>query len=154
MTKKIEHAEITSMLHSCFFGLENAHNKLTGSGHKAVIPEVAKMLPHILDIKGDLKLDKDKSLDENLQYLQEFFNNDEFFDKVVIGKIDDNKYFFQLDGCFLAKSGVHGILQPEKNTCMFVHIIASVIYLKTGKPLRVSNSEFSELGTRTTIEIV
>ncbi|MCL7414519.1 MAG: hypothetical protein M8349_00435 [ANME-2 cluster archaeon] len=154
MDKKIEQAEITSMLHSCFFGLEKAHNKLTGSGHKAVVPQVARMLPQILNVKGELRFDNDKTLDENLQDLQDYFNNPEFFEEVLIEKIDDNRYSFEIKGCFLAKTGVHSILKPDSNTCMLVYIIASMINIKTGKSLRISNSVFSELGTKTSIEIV
>lgn len=154
MNEKIEHAEITSMLHSCYFGLENAHNKLTGSGHRAVIPEVAKMLPHILAVKGEVKFDENMSLDGNMQQLQDYFNNEEFFDMVKMQKLNDNKFLFQIDGCFLAKSGVHEILKPDKNSCMFAHILASLIHIKTGKTMRINSSEFTESGSKTIIETV
>ncbi|HUW68369.1 MAG TPA: hypothetical protein VMW20_10080 [Candidatus Nanoarchaeia archaeon] len=56
MDRKIELPEITSMLHSCFFGLENAHSKLIGSGHRAIISEIAKMLPGIRKQRVNLNL--------------------------------------------------------------------------------------------------
>ena len=154
MGDKIDYPEIASMLHSTFFGLENAHNKLTGSSHKAVVPEIAKMLPLILDAKGELKFDESKSLEEELQMLEDHFNNAEFFDKVTIEKINDSKYAFTIEGCFLAKSGVHDILKPNKNTCMFAYIVASALSIRTGKSLRVSSSEFPQYDSRTVIELV
>ncbi|TFH43640.1 MAG: hypothetical protein E4G94_04575 [ANME-2 cluster archaeon] len=154
MERKIELPEIASMLHSCFFGMENAHSKLIGSGHRAIVPEIAKMLPGILEAKGELKFDENSTIDDDLQRLQEYFNNDQYFNKVLIEKIDDNKYLFQIDGCFLAKTGVHKVLKPEHNTCLFAFIMGAVIHNKTGKSIRLFSSEFFDEGTRTIIEIV
>lgn len=154
MSDKIDYPELASMLHSTFFGLENAHNKLTGNSHKAVVPEIAKMLPLILDAKGELRFDDNRSLDDELQMLEDHFNNDEFFDKVMIEKLDDDKYVFHIEGCFLAKSGVHDVLKPDKNTCMFAYIVASSLTLKSGKNLRVSSSEFTKYDSKTVIELV
>ena len=154
MTDKVDLPELASMLHSTFFGLENAHNKLTGSGHKAVVPEIAKMLPLILDAKGELKFDESRSLDDELQMLEDHFNNDEFFDKVTIEKLDHDKYAFEIDGCFLAKSGVHDVLKPDNNTCMFAYIVASALSLKTEKNVRIASSEFAKHDSRTVIELV
>ncbi|MDF1534002.1 MAG: hypothetical protein P1P69_05810 [Methanosarcinaceae archaeon] len=154
MSNKIDYSEIASMLHSTFFGLENAHNKLTGSSHRAVVPEIAKILPLILDAKGELAFDESKSLEKELQMLEDHFNNDEFFDKVTIEKLDDSKYAFNINGCFLAKSGVHDVLKPDHNTCMFAYIVASALSIRLGKNLRISSSEFTQYDSTTIIELV
>ena len=154
MVNKVDLPELASMLHSTFFGLENAHNKLTGNSHKAVVPEIAKMLPLIFEAKGELKLDESRSLDEELQILEDHFNNEEFFDKVTIEKLYDNKYVFQIEGCFLAKTGVHDVLKPDKNTCMFAYILASTLSLKTEKNMRIESSEFTKYDSKTVIELV
>lgn len=153
MDKKISGNEIPALLHSAFFGLEMAHGKLTGNSSRAIMQGILKYLPLILNKEGQHIIAHDRTLEENIETFKEYLSNPDLFEKVIFEKTGEDSYNFELRGCFLAKTGVHETLAPEKCTCPFAIIASTIIYELSNKNITISYSEFDKMDARTKIQL-
>ncbi len=153
MEKQISGKDIPALLHSAFFGFELAHGKLTGNSSRAIMQGIIKYLPLILNKEGQHIIDHDRTLEENIGAFKEYLSNPELFEKVIFEKTGEDSYTFELRGCFLAKTGVHEILAPEKCTCPFAIIASTIIYELSKKDITISYSEFDKTDAKTNIQI-
>lgn len=153
MKKQIRGNDIAAILHSAFFGFELGHGKLTGNSSRAIMHGILQYLPLILNKEGQDVINKDKSLEENINSFREYLSNPELFEKVVFERTGNDSYVFELHGCELAKKGVHEILSPKKCTCPFAIIASTIIYEITKKDITISYSEFEKTEARTKIQI-
>lgn len=149
---KIDLGDMAALLHSGFFAFERAHGELIGSGSKAILRYVVRDLPGILEARGDSLIDENRSLDENLEAVVDYFSNPEHFKDVSIER-DGDRFEFRIGECQLARTGVHEVLS-EKNTCPFAIIIASILYQLTGENVSIHDSEYTEYGNCTVLELV
>lgn len=150
--KIINEAEMAALLHTCFFGFERAHGKLTGRGSRAILQYVVKGLPRILHHRDQHLVQEDAPLEENLARFNNYFSRSELFDSVELRREDEDKYCFVIEGCPLA-DGVHEILDPDA-VCPFAIVAASVLYHLTGQDVSIQDSNYTDDGTTTRIEII
>lgn len=145
--------EVSSMLHGVLFGLEKVLMTRYNANYKILIPFILEELDNLLQ---EIKIiDKDKSLDENLATIEKFLTNEYVLEGVTFEKVDDNKYIFSIEECHSATAGVHDLLKMEKGSCPWPIIVAAFIsrYLGEDKSVEVGDSEYTEKGSKTVLEI-
>ncbi|MEM2924100.1 MAG: DUF5788 family protein [Methanocellales archaeon] len=142
--------EIAVLLHSAFFGIVWSHYNMVEDLEGRIYIGSITQLPPILHREG-FKVDRSKKLEDSLREFAEHLQNKEFFDFVEFRRLDENRFVFEIDGCALAKNGIHEML--TRDVCPFALIAASMLYELAEKPLYIAASEFTVLGSRTILEM-
>jgi hypothetical protein len=141
------------MLHAVLFGLEKVLMTRYNANYKILIPYILEELDTLLQ---EIQIiDKDKSLDENLEEVKKFLSNKYVLEGVSFEKIGQNKYKFSIEECKSATAGVHDLLKMEKGSCPWPVIVAAFVsrYLGEDKSVEIGDSEFTEKGSTTILEI-
>lgn len=145
--------ELSSMMHCVLFGLEKVLMNRFNVGSKVFIPYILDELEELL---SNLKIiDKEKSIEENIEKIKEFLSNDDVFKGIQINRINDNDIVFQLEECSFATSGVHDSLEMGDSMCACSLIASSILSgaLDDKKYLEVQESEYTDKGSKTVFKI-
>jgi hypothetical protein len=145
--------EVSSMLHGVLFGLEKTLMTRYNANCKIFIPFIMKELEDLLQ---DINImEKDKGIKENLDKIRIFLSDGQILNGVTFEKLDENKYSFNIEQCGMATSGVHEVLKMEKGYCPFALIVATFLsrVLEAGKNMEIGDSEYTDQGSMTVLEI-
>lgn len=151
MDSKMTFGDMAVLFHSSFFAFEQSHGKITGSSSRAILQQIVRVMPKILEKEGQPVINESLTLEENMAHFRDYLSNKELIGNVNFEKEGDI-FKLEIDGCAVAKSGVHEILDPRKSTCPYAIAAAAMIFYLTGKNLTIEDSEFTEDGTKTVLK--
>ncbi|MCX6664219.1 MAG: hypothetical protein NTZ75_08240 [Euryarchaeota archaeon] len=152
--QKMNMKDLANLLHSALFSLERAIQETNSRTSMVITSHSCKFLDKIEEKKGS-KLFSSKSIEEAIKNFVEFTSGSDFFEHVEFKKIGDEEYLFKIDGCMLAKSGVHDTLDPKNDICP-IALVAGAI-LKHDNPssdVIVEPSKFTDTGIENIIHFV
>jgi hypothetical protein len=154
--KKMSMGEIGSMLHGLLFAYEKVFLNLFGKQEaKKLFSYIIEELVPILYDERNQVIDKSLGIEENIERLQYFLSNENFIKDLKIEKLDENKYVIDVGECVFAKEGIHEILKMKEGSCPYALIAAAVLTSVEGEDqyVNVGDSEFTELGSKTIINV-
>jgi hypothetical protein len=150
--KKISMADLANLLHSSVFSLEKSIQETMNGLHIIVTSHAAKYIGAIEEKKGS-KLYSNVDLDKAIENFVDHTSDSEFFDELEIKKIDAEQYLVKIEGCALAKTGVHTTLKPENDVCPMALAAGAVLkYVEPDRDVVVKPSNFDDEGSLTEIQ--
>jgi hypothetical protein len=154
--KKMTAGELGSMLHALLFAYEKVFLKFFGKEEaKKLFSYLIEELIPILYNEKNLVIDKNLSIEENMERLKYFLSNEAFIKGLKIEKVDDKKFVVDIEDCEFAKEGIHEILNMEGGSCPYALIAAAVLTSVEGAEqyIQIGESDFTELGSKTYLHI-
>jgi hypothetical protein len=154
--RPISFSEVAALLHGILFAYEKVVAELYKGKHKILFPYIMEDMVKVLSSQDLAVVDSKSSLEENMKGLKDYLSNDEFLKGVSFKTIDDETYSFDIDECSFAMAGVHDILKLHGGICPFALAVAAILSeeMKEGQYLDVTDSEYSDKGSRTNLKIV
>ncbi|HIH44322.1 MAG TPA: hypothetical protein HA257_04340 [Candidatus Methanoperedenaceae archaeon] len=152
MADRMTFGDMAALFHSSFFAFEQAHGRITGTASRAILQQIVRVMPKILEKEGQPVINKSLTLEENMAHFRDYIHNEELIENVNFENNDD-MFNIEIKGCTVAKSGVHEILDPKKSTCPYAIVAAAMIFYLTGKNLTIEDSEFTKDGTKTLLKL-
>ena len=144
--QKMNMSDLANLLHSALFSLERAIQETSGTTSMITTFHSCKFLDKIEQKKGS-KLFSSENADEAVKNFVEFTSGSDFFEHVDFTKINDEDYLFKINGCMLAKNGVHNILNPNKDICPMALIAGGILKHTTpNSEVMVEPSTFTDTG--------
>jgi hypothetical protein len=152
--KKMDMADVANLFHSTLFSLERAIQEVNGNTSMIVTSHACKFLDKIEE-KKDSKMFTGGNLEEAIDNFIEFTSGSNFFEHVDFKKINDEEYLFEIQGCALAKSGVHDTLNPEKDICPIALVAGAILkYYTPYSDVVVEPSKFTSTGIENRIHCI
>jgi hypothetical protein len=151
---KLSLGDLANLLHSSVFSLEKSIQETMNGEHIIVTSHATRYIGAIEEKRGT-KLFSNGGLEKAIENFVEYTTESEFFDKLEIKKIDDEKYLVNIEGCALAKTGVHTTLNPEKDICPMALAAGAVFkYIEPDRDVVVKPSHFDDEGSLTEIQFI
>jgi hypothetical protein len=143
--KKMEMVDLANLLHSTVFSLERAIQETSARTSMIVTSHACKFLDKIEE-KKDSKIFTSGNLEEAVNNFIRFTSGSDFFEQVEFKKIGEEGYLFKIQGCTLAKSGVHDTLCPENDICPMALVAGAILkYYNPNSDVVVEPSKFTNL---------
>lgn len=139
------------LIHTVLFAYEKSHGRMTGSGSKAVLQLAVEFMPLLLKELKFPELNRDKSIEENISSYIAMVRETGYIRDAALNRSGENCYTFESKNCRFAPTG-HKIFTGG-HICPFAILAASVLYLKTGESISMNESEFTQTGSRTVINV-
>ncbi len=139
------------LIHSVLFAYQKSHGRMVGSGSRAVLQLAMEFLPLLLKEFKFPELNRGKSVEDNISSYITMVRETGYFEDAVLSQSGENGYTFESKNCKFASTG-HKIF-TSGHICPFAILAASVLYLKTGENISMSESEFTKTGSRTVINV-
>lgn len=153
--RKLNFAELASLLHGLLFAYEKVFINLYGDDARKLYPYIIEELAHLLHTGDNPVIDKSMSAEENIERIIQYISNEEYLNNINFKKEGDGKWVFDIKTCSFAKSGVHDILKVKEGICPFGLVIASCLTeLSDNGYVRITKSEFDDEGSKTHLELV
>lgn len=154
--RPISFSEVAALLHGILFAYEKVVAELYKGKHKILFPYIMEDMVKVLNSQDLAVVESGKSLEENMKGLKDYLSNEEFLKGVSFNKIDDKTYSFDIDECSFAMAGVHDILKLHGGICPFALAVAAILSeeMKEGLYMDVTDSEYSDKGSKTNLKIV
>jgi hypothetical protein len=109
-------------------------------------------LSEILSLTGLPDIMKEKSLEDNMSIYISLVKESGYVVDALFSRKDDNTYVFEMKQCQFAYKG-HRIFNEGGLICPFAILAATVLFLKTEKPIKVEDSIFNGTGSITSITV-
>ena len=146
--------DLANLLHSTIFSLERAIQETSGKTSMIVTSHACKFLDKIEE-KKDSKIFTSGNLEEAINNFIKFTSGSDFFEQAEFKKIGEEKYLFKIQGCALAKSGVHDTLNPEKDICPMALVAGALVkYYNPISDVVVEPSVFTSFGVENQIHCI
>jgi hypothetical protein len=154
--RPISYSEVAALLHGILFAYEKVVAELYKGKHKILFPYIMEDMVKVLGSQDLAVVDSEKTLKENMEGLKNFLSNEEFLKGVAFKKIYDDTYTFDIEECSFAVAGVHDILKLHGGICPFALAVAAILSekMKEGQYIDVTDSEYSEKGSKTNLKII
>jgi hypothetical protein len=123
--------------------------EVLGSGEAIFIHPVLETLNKI-DSEKKLNSIRGETLDEVLDNFGRDVVASNFFKKAWFEKTGPKSYKFHIEGCAFAEQ-VHHLLEPKDCPCPMVFVAMAIYSKKTGKKVKLTESEFTADGAITLI---
>jgi hypothetical protein len=151
---KLSMGDLANLLHSSVFSLEKSIQETMNGGHIIVTSHAARYISAIEEKRGT-KLFSNGGLEKVIENFVDYTTESDFFDKLEIKKIDDEKYEVNIEGCALAKTGVHTTLNPENDVCPIALAAGAVFkYIEPERDVILNPSHFDDEGSKTEIHFI
>ncbi len=151
---KMSLGDLANLLHSSIFSLEKAVQEKMGREHIIITSHAAKYIASIEKTRGS-KLFTGVDLDKAIKNFVNLTSGSDFYDRVDVKKINDEEYSVKIEGCALAKTGVHAALNPERDVCPMALAVAAIFkHIEPDRDVIAEPSKFSEQGTLTQIHFI
>lgn len=154
--RPISHPETAALLHGILFAYEKVVAELYKGKHKILFPYIIEDMTKVLASQDLAVVDPKFNLEENMEGLRAFLSNDELLKGIIFRKLDEDKYEFEIEECSFALAGVHDILKLHGGVCPFALAVAAILssVMKEGRYLDLTDSEYSDKGSKTVLKIV
>jgi hypothetical protein len=154
--RPISYSEVAALLHGILFSYEKVVAELYKGKHKILFPYIMEDMMKMLGNQALAIVDSKKSLEENMEGLKDYLSNEDFLKGISFKKIDDDTYSFNIDECSFAVAGVHDLLKLHGGVCPFALAVAAILSeeMKEGKYIDLTESEYTDKGSKTNLKIV
>jgi len=150
MNENISH-EVLNLFYSLLVSYELALKEVLGSGQAVFVQPVLTNFVKLKEVTG-IPLPQTKSFEETFQNLSKIFESSGLLRRFCFEKLNESRYVVRVDGCYWAPQ-LHRKLKPKGFVCPFALMAMSLFQMKTGEKVKLSDSEFSEDGADTLIEV-
>jgi hypothetical protein len=154
--RPITYPEIGALLHGILFAYEKVVAELYKGKHKILFPYIIEDMTKVFSSQDMAVVDPELSFKENMDRLRFYLSNEDLLKGISFKKIDDETYNFEIEECSFAVAGVHDILKLHGGNCPFALAVAAILtsIMKDGRYLDLTESEYTDKGSKTILKIV
>ena len=155
--KPISDVKISSSLHALLFGYEQVMKKFFEQEYRNLLGYIIEEIEPIFYEENTPIIDKNLSLDENIERLTKFLSNPDYFENLTIRRLDEQHLVLDIGVCNFARCGVHEVLNIDtiKGYCPIALIVAATLcgIEDATQYIEITDSEFTESGSKTKLKI-
>jgi len=152
-TKKgLDFLDVATLFHCLLFAYQKALKNILDSGSAIFVHPVLEIVARINERVG-INLIEGETIDEVFDNLSRLIQNTEMVKEFRFEKVAPKKFVLHINGCVLAPH-VHKELEPKDVTCPYALLAMSIFERVLSGKVKVCDSEYSDNGTKTLIELL